>query len=920
MSCMSRRFVWAALTLGLLCMSAGAQIPKLRLLPLVTGLDQPVGVVSAPFDTDRIYIMQRVDSGGTFSRIWVYNLKTAQLGTFMTIDGVSIEGERGLLGMAFHPDYQNNGFFFVNYTRLDGTNVIARYHASSPEEADPASATVVLTIAQPLINHNAHWMAFSPRDGYVYIASGDGGGGNDPNNNAQDLTNNLLGKILRLDIDTDDFPNDPLRNYGIPPSNPFVGLEGDDEIWAYGLRNPWRNTFDARSGDLYIADVGQGVREEVNYEPAGYPGGRNYGWRCWEGSERSLVDPCDTPRGELPIYEYVHTFEPLRCAITGGPVYRGCAIPGLEGRYFYTDYCSGELWSFKYDGAAARDVYNHTPDLLEAGSPVLANAVSFGTDGYGEMYLCNLWDGIVYKVLPAEGFEDCNANTIADSCEIAFGEIDDFEGGAVGNVAAGQLTLARNCASCHRPTGTGAFGPNIRNKTRSQLQDKLTAPTTHPGGSFSSLGGTDFANLEAFLSDQGSRGRPDGVPDACQGTLADCDGNGVSDGKELALGTSQDLDFDGRPDSCGGVPSNVSAVAGIDGRTSAVMVDDRGEIRVLELDPATGGWTVRAYTQFVGDGTTPAPAEVTAFDDEDRGGSFFAAATSSELLLFDLQSATLSGRDLVGELPGSSAIVGRPITLTSVDGVVMIAGFNAAGELVMFWQTGQLNGDGTEIWGFTNIDQDHLAAQGLSRPAFVGELVSYVTPWNGLNIAGLDANGAVWAVWWSPGLSKWTVSNLSEITGAAPMAGNLTAYVTPWGGVNLAGLNASGEVVVTWWVPGAEWVDSNLSSEFNHPGLTAGELTSYVTPWGGLNLAGLDDAGELVIYWWAPGQSEWTVSPLSAFIPNSTLPMRSLRGLASPTGMLSLFGFTDTNDLVRCYWSPDGSWQAEDVTKLAEPK
>ena len=275
-----------------------------------------------------------------------------------------------MLGLAFHPDYTTTGFFYVNYTDNLGDTVVARYTVSAkdPNVADPDSAQTVLTQDQPFSNHNGGQVAFGP-DGYLYIALGDGGSGGDPQENGQNL-NTWLGKILRVDVNGDDFPGDPNRNYAVPPDNPFVSDPNAlDEIWAYGVRNPWRCTFDRVTGDFFIADVGQGAWEEINFQPAASPGGENYGWDVLEGG---LHGPQPVPGGNcfedfpqgscnaflnggstLPVLEYSHSFG---CSVTGGYRYRGQLYPQLDGIYFYSDLCSGIIWGaiqeFKADGGA----------------------------------------------------------------------------------------------------------------------------------------------------------------------------------------------------------------------------------------------------------------------------------------------------------------------------------------------------------------------------------------------------------------------------------------------------------------------------------------------------------------------------------------------------------------------------------------
>ena len=292
--------------------------------------------------------------------------------------------EQGLLGLAFHPDYVNNGRFFVNYTRGDGATVIAEFAVdpANPNRALPESERVLLTIAQPYRNHNGGQLKFGP-DGYLYIGTGDGGSADDPPNNGQ-RTDTLLGKMLRIDVNNDN--GDP---YAIPADNPFVADSAvRDEIWATGLRNPWRFSFDRETGDLYIADVGQNMWEEINFQPAASTGGENYGWRIFEASH-CYLDDCATPGLTPPIFEYNH--EGGHCSVTGGYVYRGEAHPELYGNYFLADYCSGQLWRMvQTENGWNTAVINNVGFLVS----------SFGEDASGELYIIDQGAGAVYRLTP----------------------------------------------------------------------------------------------------------------------------------------------------------------------------------------------------------------------------------------------------------------------------------------------------------------------------------------------------------------------------------------------------------------------------------------------------------------------------------------------------------------------------------------
>ena len=302
---------------------------------------------------------------------------------FLDIRGlVTSNDERGLLSVAFHPFYAQNGLFYVNYTNLSGNTVVARYSVSplDPNRANPSSAVPILTIAQPFANHNGGQLQFGP-DGYLYIGMGDGGSGGDPGNRAQNL-GDLLGKMLRIDVDS-------ASPYAIPPSNPFVGQGMRREIWSYGLRNPWRFSFDRATGDLWIADVGQGTWEEIDFQPATSIGGENYGWRRMEGTH--CFNPstnCNPGNLVLPVIEYDHG---VGCSVTGGYVYRGTRSPRLIGRYIYGDFCSGRI--FGATRSATGTVT--TAQLID----VPFNISTFGEDVTGEIYVGDYSNGILYRLV-----------------------------------------------------------------------------------------------------------------------------------------------------------------------------------------------------------------------------------------------------------------------------------------------------------------------------------------------------------------------------------------------------------------------------------------------------------------------------------------------------------------------------------------
>ncbi len=397
---------------------------------IVFGLTQPLYLTHAPGDFNRLFVLEKA------GRIKIIENGVVLPTPFLNITSIvnSSTLEFGLLGMAFHPQYHQNGYFFLNYIALNGDSVIARFRVTAnPNVADPASRETVLYLAQPSSNHRGGWLDFGP-DGYLYCTFGDGGGQNDPSNRAQNL-NLLQGKLLRLDVDgpdnimgnadDDGFPAEPLKLYTIPPTNPFVGIAGEDEIFAYGLRNPWRAAFDRSVGHLYIADVGQNAWEEIDFIPVGSPGGQNFGWRCMEGNHCTGLSGCtcslNCPSGSgltCPIYEYGHA---LGVSITGGYVYRGCAIPDLKGYYFFADYQSGRIWSFRYNGVSVSAFEERTAELDPPGAIQINSIASFGEDAYGEIYLVD-HGGEIFKIVPAVAIgPDCNSNTLRDACDILSG-------------------------------------------------------------------------------------------------------------------------------------------------------------------------------------------------------------------------------------------------------------------------------------------------------------------------------------------------------------------------------------------------------------------------------------------------------------------------------------------------------------------
>ncbi len=399
--------------------AAGGTIPDLGTVLVVDGLTRPLWVGQAPGDNDRLFIIEQFDNQQGRIRIFKQSTSTLLTTPFLTV-AVSDGNEQGMLGLAFHPQYATNGKFYVHYVAPGGATIVAQYTVSSNADlADAASANVIFTVAQPFANHNGGWMAFGA-DGYLYLALGDGGSGNDPGNRAQNISSSLLGKILRLDINADDFPSDPNRDYRIPADNPFAGATaGLDEIWHYGLRNPYRCSFDRLTGDLYIGDVGQNDWEEVSFWKSATAAGRNYGWRCMEGDHCTGLSGCACEIGcaggplTCPIYDYSHLVDGFSCSITGGYVYRGSAICALRGHYFFTDYCSSRIKTFTYnrDTGARGSIIDRTNDLAPGGSLEITGITSFGEDNDGELYLVDQ-GGEIYKIITSASGAACTSQIL----------------------------------------------------------------------------------------------------------------------------------------------------------------------------------------------------------------------------------------------------------------------------------------------------------------------------------------------------------------------------------------------------------------------------------------------------------------------------------------------------------------------------
>ena len=515
------------LAITLSCLLPGvARAATYHVERLTADLHIPVFATTAPGDNNRVFVAQLggVAADGTDGdpitksegRIVIYDRTTGLVdynNPFLTISDTSLfEGvptpEVGLFALAFHPDFQTNGKFYVNVAVshtgpapiVDGLTspfktVVREYTASAgnPNVADLSSARTILSLNQPVFNHNGSWMGFSPQeveDGhrYLYVTQGDGGNQHDPNNHAQNK-NDWFGKVMRVDLDGDAFPEDAERNYAIPPDNPFVDADGADELWAYGLRNPWRASFDRETSDFWIGDVGQGRREEIDFQSASSPGGANYGWRLREGSvatPRDGVGGPPPPDNVNPVYEYFHSagnppFEGR--SVTGGYVYRG-PIEELQGRYFLGDAVSGHIWSF--DPSDPHGTVQLMDSLLAPDEGSFISITSFGEDEEGNLLIVD-GAGQLFQIVP--NFEvtltvdrDTGAMTLLNHSGAAVG-IDAYSlSSSVGAINAATFTPITGNFDAP-PGGDGSIDPNDDWQITSQTLSLFSEDSLGDGGS-----------------------------------------------------------------------------------------------------------------------------------------------------------------------------------------------------------------------------------------------------------------------------------------------------------------------------------------------------------------------------------------------------------------------------------------------------
>jgi glucose/arabinose dehydrogenase len=760
---------------------AQSQASSIAATRVAFGFSQPLFVGAPPGDTGRLFIVEKT------GQIKILDLASGQVmaSPFLDVSNqILTDGERGLLGLAFDPDFASNGLFYVNLINTSGDTEIRRYHTSAnPNVADPASVTPIITIDQPSFsNHKGGWLGFGP-DGYLYAALGDGGSGGDPLGSGQNI-NSLLGKMLRLDVHSDGFPGDSTRNYAVPADNPFVGSPGADEIFAFGLRNPWRPSFDRALGDFYIADVGQDQWEEIDIGQIG----ANYGWNTFEGP---VLYPGGGPltggSAVPPIYSYNHS---VGHSITGGYVYRGEG-EALQGQYFFADFVQGKVFTLRLDGGAW--VATERTSQIATNVGAINNPSSFGEDGRGNLYLVD-FDGEIFKLTPMVASAD-QADVLRGlgGNDMLFGGSgnDTLDGGAGADVLIGgpgrdtaDYSLSSAGVIVSLATGLGSGGDaqgdilvSIENIVGSAQADTLTGDNgantlaghagndtiTGGAGNDTLSGGSD---TDKFVFDVAAL-TPAQPGSALVDRIFDYD-QGNSGTFNLAEGDA--LDF-----------SALLSTAYNDGQLIAALVrvleSPSGTTAILQIDQdgAADGtnWTTIARL----DGVHPGDGVKVILDGSEPAGTTtltapalvptdnFNGDSSSDILWRNVNTGGTS----IWEMQNGH-LAAAPMSLGNISTdwqIASVADFNGDGNSDLLWHN--VNTGGTSIW---EMNGGQLAAAPMS-------LGNISTDWQIAGVADFNGDGTGDILWRNVntgGASIWEM-NGGQLAAAPRSLGNIS---TDW--------------------------------------------------------------------------------------------------------------------------------------------
>lgn len=692
--------------------SQGA-VSTITVSSFTTGLAQPVAAATAPGDDGFFYVVEKASG-----IIWRVNDDTGARTQFLDIPNAQFlsNDERGVLGLAFHPEYVSNGRFFVYLTDAEGDIQIREYTRSANPAVANTTFSIVIEVPKQtgFANHNGGWIDFSPVDGYLYIATGDGGSGGDPFNYAQNL-DVLLGKMLRIDVDGDDFPADANRSYAIPDDNPFVGEAGADEIYMYGLRNPWRNAFDPRNGNLYIADVGQGAREEVNFFATGAGAGANLGWRIMEGTQPYNPGPPGTPQpGDpsliLPVFEYDHS---LGISITGGEVYTG-GVTSFVGQYVFIDFGSERFWTYSPEtGGVLRDT--------QFTGATMGSVVEFVTGTDGALYAIGI-GGTIWRITPGAGAEDV-ADTLNAGAgnDLLFGHAgNDVLNGGLGVDTAGYSSTSTSATWVRAPNGAWAVTAGAEGA------DTLTGVER-----------LDFTDRDVILDNAQQTFSGDGTSDilwrnASGLTVAWSMLGAAKTGESVAGAAPTEWSIDDSGDFSG------------DGRDDILWRNDSGLIAIW-ADGASAQASIVANVP-----TQWQIAGVGDFNFDGRDDFLWRNANDGAVTVWLMNGAASTSQSSIGAAPLSWSVVG-------------VADFNGDGSDDILWR----NSDGTLA---------HWTTNGTAQTS--ATIIGVVpTQWIAVGFGDFDSDGRADILWRNQsdgGVALWRMNGPTQLSaamiGGAPLA------------------------------------------------------------------------------------------------------------------------------------------------------